>query len=226
MKKAMFNTYDPFTNEVLQNYEYLNSDQIETQMSRAFKAYEDNKTKTVSFKVLLLQKLASALRSQSESLAKIITQETGKAIKSSLQEIEKSVKTYDYFSENLELLLANESANSSYSKSVIVKDSIGPILAIMPWNFPLWQLTRFAAPSVGIGNPILMKHSDLTAGTAKLITDIFNDVEHGLIFNMCIDHDQASDLIADSRVRGITLTGSTAAGRAVAATAGKYLKII
>ena len=186
MKKSTFNTFDPFTNEILQNYEHLNSDQIETQMSRAFKAYEDNKIKTVSFKALLLKKLAAAIRSHSEALAKVITEETGKAIKNSIQEIEKSAKTYDYFSENLELLLANETAVSSYSKSVIVKDSIGPILAIMPWNFPLWQLTRFAAPSVGIGNPILMKHADLTAGTAKLITDIFNDVEHGLIFNMCI----------------------------------------
>ena len=152
MKKSTFNTYDPFTNEILQDFEHLNSDQIENQMSRAFKAYEDNKIKAVSFKALILQKLATAMRSHSEALAKIITVETGKAIKNSLQEIEKSAKTYDYFSENLESLLANESADSSYSKSIIVKDSIGPILAIMPWNFPLWQMTRFAAPSVGIGN--------------------------------------------------------------------------
>lgn len=171
-----------------------------------------------------MQKLAAAFRSHAAPLAKIMTEETGKPIKSSFDEIEKSAKTYDYFSENLETLLSAESIVSNYSKTVVVKDSVGPILAIMPWNFPLWQLTRFAAPSVGIGNPILLKHAEITAGTAKLITDIFNEVEPGLILNMCIDHDQATKLIADPRVRGLTLTGSTTTGRAVAETAGKYLK--
>lgn len=224
MKKTKFYTYDPFTNHVLQTYQHLDSDEIETQVSLAFRAYHDNKLKSVSTKALHLQKIAAALRGHASLLAEIITLETGKAIKSSFEEIEKSAKTYDYFSENLETLLSAQSVHSTYSKSVVVKDSIGPILAIMPWNFPVWQLTRFAAPSVGIGNPILLKHSEITAGTAKLITDIFNDIEPGLIFNMCIDHNQANSLIADSRIRGVTLTGSTAAGRAVAETAGKHLK--
>ncbi len=224
MKKSTFNTYNPFTNEILESFEHLDANQIEASLTQAFDAYQKNKAKPVPAKVLLLQKLAATFRSHAEELAKKITQETGKPLKDSLAEIEKSAKTYDYFSENLQTLLNSEIIISSYSQSKIVKDSLGPILAIMPWNFPLWQMTRFAAPSVGIGNPILLKHSEVTAGTAQLITKIFNEVEPGLLFNMRIDHDQASSLIADPRVRAITLTGSTTAGRKIAQTAGQYLK--
>lgn len=224
MKKTIINTVDPYTNTVLQSYQHLNSDEIESQVNSAFKAYHDNKSKSVATKALQLQKIAAAFRSHAAVLAKIITHETGKALKSSFDEIEKSAKTYDYFSENLESLLAAEIVVSNYSKSMVVKDSIGPILAIMPWNFPLWQLTRFAAPSVGIGNPILLKHAEITAGTAELITTIFDEIQPDLILNLRISHDQANNLIADSRVRGLTLTGSTTAGRAVAETAGKHLK--
>ena len=153
-----------------------------------------------------------------------MTLEMGKAIKDSLAEVEKCAVAFDFFAENLSSLLSPESVKTAYAKSAIVKDSIGPVLAVMPWNFPLWQVTRFAAPAVGIGNPILLKHADISAGTAEMIAEIFDHVSPGLLYNFRIDHDQAAKVIEDRRCAAVTLTGSARAGREIAQTAGKFLK--
>jgi succinate-semialdehyde dehydrogenase/glutarate-semialdehyde dehydrogenase len=148
----------------------------------------------------------------------------GKPLKDSLAEVEKSATAFDYYAENLAVLVAAEPVKTAYAKSEIVKDSMGPVLAVMPWNFPLWQVTRFAAPAVGIGNPILLKHSDLVAGTADLITQVFDSVAPGLLFNLRIGHEEAAKVIADRRCVAVTLTGSAKAGREIAAVAGRELK--
>lgn len=219
-----FETINPATGETLATYKHLTTEQIERLLAAAHGEYLKAKSKPVSLKVEQLKKLGDAFREQKEELGRLMTLEMGKAIKDSIAEIEKSASAFDYFAENLPKFLTDESVKANYPKSEIVKDSIGPILAIMPWNFPLWQVVRFAAPAVGIGNPILLKHSDLTAGSANKIVEIFDSVAEGLMFNMRIDHEQAAKLIGDRRVSAVTLTGSARAGREVAKVAGENLK--
>ena len=224
MDTKTFTTKNPVTNKELTTYDYMTPSEVEKNIATAFQFYHENIEKTLLQKSQTLIQLAAEFRRKSADLAKMITTEMGKPIKDSIAEIEKSAKGYEYISENLEKFMATEIVKSSYPKSQIVKDPIGPILAIMPWNFPVWQTTRFAAPAVGIGNPILLKHSNVTTGTAQMMTDIVNSVCPGMMYNLRINHEQVSTLIGDSRVRAVTLTGSTQAGRDVAAAAGKYLK--
>lgn len=224
MSSDSFQTVHPANGEVIHTYKYFSSLEIEKAIESAWQKFHSFKTKAVSVKSDQLRLLARELRKDSEALGRLITLEMGKALKDSLAEIEKCASACEYFADNLEKFLAAEEVKSNYQKSFVVKDPMGPVFAIMPWNFPIWQTIRFAAPAVGIGNPILLKHSNVTAGTAEKLEEIFNRVEKGLLANLRIDHEQAAHVIADKRVRGVTLTGSTRAGREIAATAGKHLK--
>lgn len=224
MSSESFQTQNPATGEKLATYTHLSASEVEKRVENAFQSFHLAKSQTVREKSQQLKALGQGLRSHSAELSRLMTLEMGKALKDSLAEIEKCAVTFDYFAENLERFLSAEDVKSNYAKSKIVKDSLGPVLAIMPWNFPVWQVIRFAAPAVGIGNPILLKHADLCAGVAEKMEQIFREVDPNLLYNMRIDHTQAATLIGDKRVRGVTLTGSAKAGREVAATAGQHLK--
>ncbi len=224
MAPNFYQTTNPATGEILQTYLHFSSEEIESSLGRAFLAYEKAKSKSVDLKAQQLRLIAQALKSHAPDLARLMSLEMGKALKESHSEIEKCASSCEYFSENLKSLLADEPVKSGYASSYIGKDSLGPVLAIMPWNFPIWQVLRFAAPAVGIGNPVLLKHADQTTGCAEMLQTIFDQVEKGLLFNLRIDHGQAAKLIADPRVRGVTLTGSAKAGQEVATVAGRYLK--
>jgi succinate-semialdehyde dehydrogenase / glutarate-semialdehyde dehydrogenase len=219
-----FQTQNPATGEFLKRFEHLTSAQVEHQIESANKIFHERRMQSVSDRAAKLEALAQGLRSDLEPLARQMTLEMGKAIKDSKTEIEKCAVTFEYFAKNLSKFLSDETVEMENLKGKIVKDPLGPILAVMPWNFPIWQVVRFAAPAVGIGNPVLLKHSDLTAGTSEMLATIFDRVEKGLLFNLRVDHDQAARVIGDKRVRGVTLTGSTRAGREVAAQAGRHLK--
>lgn len=219
----MFETVNPATGKVLQGYSRTTDTEVDKILTTAFKCYSTETTK-VTFRAQLLADLAKAFRTESQALALQVSLEMGKLLKDAVTEVEKCALAFDYFSQNLENFLAPEMILSDYKKSKIVKDAMGPILSVMPWNFPLWQLVRFAAPAVGIGNPILLKHSEVTAGTGLLLQKIFDGVSKNLLFNLTISHDQAARVISDPRVRGVTLTGSTEAGRAIAKVAGENLK--
>ncbi len=223
-KSKSFQTVNPATGEILKTYQHLDASEIERHLASAFVYYEKAKSKPVELKAQQLRLLAQALRSHLPDLAQTMALEMGKSLKEAHLEIEKCAVTCDYFSENLKTLMANEVVKSGYQQSYIAKDSLGPVLAIMPWNFPIWQVIRFAAPAVGIGNPILLKHADQTSGCAEMLQKIFDQVEKGLFFNLRVDHDQISQIIADPRVRAVTLTGSAKAGQEIAAVAGKNLK--
>jgi len=220
----MFQTINPATGAVLKSYDHFGQEKIESLLKQAHQSYLDAKRKPVSERITHLRKLAETFRARAQELGHVMTLEMGKPLKDSLSEIEKSATGFDYYASNLEKLVASESVKTGYARSEIVKDSLGPILAVMPWNFPLWQVTRFAAPAVGIGNPILLKHADLVAGTSELIAEIFDSVSPGLLYNMRISHEDAAKVIGDRRCAGVTLTGSARAGREIAAVAGAQLK--
>ena len=224
MQTSGFFTTNPATGEILHQYSYLTSAQVEERVAEAFRHYQLNCSKPLATRKQELMGLAAGLRASSAQLSHLISLEMGKPVSEALAEIEKSAITCEFFADNLQVFLAAQEMASPYRRATVVKDPLGPILAIMPWNFPVWQVIRFAAPAVGIGNPVLLKHSLLTAGVALRLEQIFKSVGEGLLFHLPIDHAQAGLLLADTRVRGVTLTGSTAAGRAVAEVAGKNLK--
>ncbi len=219
-----FPTINPATGETLKTYEHHTSSETEKALQKAFESAREFKSKSVSMRQQELRALAATLRAQAPQLAQTVTLEMGKPITDSLAEIEKCATAFDYYAENLERFLAPENVVTSYSRSQIVKDPIGPVLAIMPWNFPVWQAVRFAAPAVGIGNPIVLKHADQTAGTAEKMQEIFDSVSKGLMVNLRMEHSQVSQVIADPRIRAVTLTGSTRAGKIVAEQAARHLK--
>jgi succinate-semialdehyde dehydrogenase/glutarate-semialdehyde dehydrogenase len=220
----MFQTVNPATGEVLKNFEHIEWSELDKILSVAWSAYQKAKSASVAERARRLRGIATALRARAPELGRLMTLEMGKPLKDSLAEVEKSATAFDYYAENLTELVSSEVVKSVYARSEIVKDSMGPVLAVMPWNFPLWQVTRFAAPAVGIGNPILLKHADLVAGTSELIGEIFNSISPGLLFNVRISHETASKVIADRRCVAVTLTGSARAGKEIAAVAGKELK--
>lgn len=224
MSTDSFQTVHPPTGEVIHTYSFDSSLQIEKKIESAWQSFHAFKSKSVPTRQKQLRSLAQEFRQSSPSLARLITLEMGKPLKDSEAEIEKCAQGCEYFAENLEAFLKPQELKAHYKSSWVVKDSLGPVLAIMPWNFPLWQTLRFAAPAIGIGNPILLKHSSLTAGTAEKIAEIFDRVEKGLLLNLRLSHEQTAAVIADKRVRAVSLTGSTQAGQVVAGLAGKHLK--
>jgi succinate-semialdehyde dehydrogenase / glutarate-semialdehyde dehydrogenase len=198
----------------------MSDSEIELMLEQAHLLANTNQQKSIVQKSDLLRNLAVELRKSKSILARQMSLEMGKPLAEAEGEVEKSALCCQYFSENLENFLQDEVIGSTR----IVKQGLGPLLAIMPWNFPVWQVIRVAAPAIGLGNPILLKHSEITAGSAKLLQNIFDGVEKGLLFNLRVNHEVTSKLIADHRVRAVTLTGSIRAGRAVAEVAGRHLK--
>lgn len=222
--KSDFSTTNPATGEKLQDYQFIAETELEKQLQAGFEFWKKDRSPPVKERTDFLEALAKEFRSSSAELGKLMTLEMGKPISDSLAEIEKSAVTFDYFSQELEKMRAPIQVKAQYVQSQIVKDSWGPILAVMPWNFPLWQITRVAVSSVGIGNPIFLKHSEITAGTAVKIQEIFDRVKPGLLTNLRINHDQAAKVIQDPRIRGVSLTGSARAGREIGSLAAKSLK--
>lgn len=226
MAQTSFTTVNPATGEKLREYHYLQEAELENEIADSFEYWHDFKKTKVSTRTDLLLRIAQGLRSAEDQMAKLMAEEMGKPLKDGRAEIEKCAVTCEYFASHAEEFLATHTVDANYTRAKIVKESLGPILAIMPWNFPLWQVIRFAAPAVAIGNPILLKHADITAGCAELIEKIFweSSGEEALLLNLPINHEQAAEVIADPRVRGVTFTGSARGGSQVAQVAGANLK--
>lgn len=221
-----FTTTNPSTGETLRSYQYLKADELEKELQDSFEYWKEYKTSRLSMRTDLLLRIAQGLRNHEAEFAKLMAEEMGKPLKDGIAEVEKCAVTCEYFATHAEEFLAPHTVDANYPKSKIIKESLGPILAIMPWNFPLWQVIRFAAPAVAIGHPILLKHSEITAGCAELIEKIFweSSGEEALLLNLPISHEQAAAVIADPRIRGVTFTGSARGGSQVAMVAGQHLK--
>ncbi len=230
----MFYTNNPRTGEKIKAYNYHSFSQTDQQLQNAWLSFQKNieqrSKSSLSQWILqrqdLLIQLAECFLHNKDPLSLQISLEMGKSLIEAVAEIEKSISAFRYYAEVLPEMLQDSvfAAMPSYRQARVCKMPLGPVLAVMPWNFPLWQLVRFAAPAVAIGNPILLKHSDITAGVAEMIENIFSNVSSELLFNLRIDHEQTAKVIADPRVCAVTLTGSSRAGREVASLAGKYLK--
>lgn len=150
----------------------------------------------------------------------------GKLLSHAEGEIKLTAEIFDYYAKNAEALLADKTLNPVHGKAFIKSSPIGVLLGIEPWNFPFYQVARFAAPNIMIGNAILIKHASNVPQCALAIQEIFDEAgaPHGLYTNLFLSEKRTSELIADPRIKGVSLTGSENAGKSVAMEAGKYIK--
>jgi len=219
---------NPTNGQILKNYSYLTDDIIEEKIRQSQNHYNRYKTKPIFERSDYLFRIAKALKNFKSQLAHQMTLEIGKPFKDGIAEVEKSASAFEYYANIMGQCLSPRYLNSSYKKTKLIYKPLGPVLAIMPWNYPVWQVARAVAPNLAIGNIVFFKHSELTAGTAELLAEVFDSVgyEEDLktVWNFCINHQQTARLIEDSRVQGVTLTGSALAGSQVGALAGRAIK--
>lgn len=230
MKESNESTYTPInpaTGEELAPVEFWSSAQVSQAIDRAVATFENWRRTPFEERTVCMNKAADILEQQKEKLAHQMTKEMGKPIVQARAEVEKCAWGCRYFAENAAQFLGTTSIDAKpEDHTFIAYRPLGPVLAVMPWNFPLWQVYRFAAPALMAGNVGLLKHAKNVQGSAQSIEEIFRDAGFppGCFTNLPIGHEIASEVIADPRVRAVTMTGSTGGGRKVAAAAGKHLK--
>ncbi|HKI79910.1 MAG TPA: NAD-dependent succinate-semialdehyde dehydrogenase [Ignavibacteriaceae bacterium] len=222
----MIQSINPATEELIKEYQEMNSEEINNIISESH--YEFLKWRGTDFQLRSkkMKKAANILRTKKSEFAEIMTIEMGKPIIQSYSEVEKCSWACDYFAENSEKFLADELIETDASRSFITFQPIGVVLAVMPWNFPFWQVFRFAAPSLMAGNAGVLKHSSNVSGCALAIEGIFREAGFpvDLFRTLIIPSKNVQDVIENKFIKAVTLTGSTAAGISVAKNAGTQLK--
>ncbi|MER6225754.1 NADP-dependent succinic semialdehyde dehydrogenase [Streptomyces sp900105755] len=225
-------TVNPANGEMLETFEPMDEDELERRLELAEATFRTYRTSTFAERARLLHRAADLLDADQKDIARTMTTEMGKPVKQARAEAAKCAKAMHWYADHAEELLADEEPAESD-----VKDSgaarvrvryrpIGPVLAVMPWNFPLWQVVRFAAPALMAGNVGLLKHASNVPQTALYLEDLFHRAgfTEGCFQTLLIGSGAVDDILRDERVRAATLTGSEPAGRAVAATAGEMIK--
>ncbi len=217
---------NPLTNETIKTFDEHNDDHVEKTLQNSVRAFESWKKLSYKDRATLFNKLAVILKSKADSLSKIITVEMGKLLTESKAEVLKCAQVCEYYANHSEEFLEDQIIDTDASKSFVTFQPLGTILAIMPWNFPFWQVFRFAAPTLMAGNVAILKHASNVPQCALAIEGLFQEAgfpKH-VFQTVLIPGERASKLIADSRISAVTLTGSTEAGKAVAAEAAAHLK--
>jgi len=217
---------NPATGETLKEFSTFSQSQIEKALSSAAKAFENHRRTPFAQRAELLMGTATLLEREKESLARIITLEMGKLLPASIEEIEKCSLGCRFYAENAERFLEDRTAQTGAARSFVRYQPLGPILAIMPWNFPFWQVFRFAAPALMAGNVGLLKHAGNVPQCALAIEDIFRRAgfAEGVFQTLLVETEQTRAVIEDARVKAVTLTGSERAGSEVASAAARLIK--
>ena len=220
---------DPATGEVVRSYPEITAEELSGAIDTAYGAHRSwGRSSTLAERASLIHRVADLHRERSEELAAIIVREMGKTTEGSLGEVDFCADIYDYYADNAEQFLADEPITllGGEGSAVVRRSSLGVLLGIMPWNYPYYQVARFAAPNLLIGNTILLKHAPQCPESSAALQQIFTDAGFpaGAYTNIYATNEQVADVIADPRVQGVSLTGSERAGSAVAEVAGKHLK--
>ena len=226
---SLYAVVDPKSGEVVREYPTATDEQIEQALAAAAKAYREwSKTSTLADRVALIRRVAALHTERREKLAEIIHREMGKPLEQALGEVDFSAAIYEYYADNAEKFLADEPIQllDGEGSAVIKRGPVGVLLGIMPWNYPYYQVARFAGPNLTLGNTIVLKHAPQCPESAEAIQQIFDDAGYpaGAYVNVYATNEQIADAIADPRVQGVSLTGSERAGAAVAEIAGRNLK--
>ncbi len=220
-------TYNPYTGKKLDSYERLDDAQLQELLEKGENTFQQWKGQAIKERTALLEKLSQLLEERKSNYANLISEEMGKPFTESISEIEKCVSLIEFYVVNAERFLSDELIETDARESFVSYDPLGCILGIMPWNFPFWQVMRFAIPTLTAGNTVFVKHADNVTGCALAMEQLFQAAGYpeGCFTIVLATHEQiAKQFIADDRIKAISLTGSEKAGKEVAATAGSYLK--
>lgn len=217
---------NPATNKVLSSYPSWDSHRLAAALETAARAQEEWARRTLTERADILRDAAIHLRVNRDKYAELITLEMGKLLREARAEVEKCATGCEYYAQHAADFLGDEAVESDAGKSYVTYQPLGVVLAIMPWNFPLWQAIRAAAPALVAGNAVVLKHASNVPQCAQSLETIFREsgLPEGLFTTLMIDADDVADAIASPHVQAVTLTGSEVAGRKVAAAAGQHLK--
>ena len=219
-------TVNPFTSETIESFKKHTKKDVENMMEASVKTFKTWKDVEIDDRTKILQKLADLLDEQKDECAELISKEMGKPITQSIAEIEKCVFLCDFYVKNADILLSDELIDSDADESFVSYDPLGPILGIMPWNYPYWQVMRFAVPTLTAGNTVFLKHAANVTGSALKMQDLFEKAGYpkGCFQTIVAGHDIIENMIASDHIKAVSLTGSEKAGRAIAEVSGRHLK--
>ena len=226
---SMYAVVDPATGETVKEYPTISDDDLRAAIGRADEVHRRwSASSTVAERADLVRRVGELHVERRQELAEIIVREMGKPIEQALGEVDFVGDIYGFYADNAEQLMADEPIKllAGDGSAVVRRSSFGVLLGIMPWNFPVYQVARFAGPNLAIGNSVLLKHAPQCPESAAAIEDLFHEagVPEGAYTNIYASNEQIADVIADPRVQGVSVTGSERAGAAVAEIAGRNLK--
>ncbi|HRN29337.1 MAG TPA: aldehyde dehydrogenase family protein, partial [Terrimesophilobacter sp.] len=221
---------NPATGEKVKTYPEITDAELDKVVASAENAYRTwGRTSTIAERAAVIRKVADLHTERREELAAIIVREMGKPLGDALGEVDFASDIFRFYADNAESLLADETINlveGSEGTAIMRTSPLGVLVGVMPWNFPYYQVARFAGPNIVIGNTIILKHASQCPESAAAIQDMFDEAgaPAGAYTNVYASTGQIARIIADPRIQGVSLTGSEAAGSAVAEVAGKHLK--
>src|SRR6266516_4449965 len=217
---------NPATGEVLESFQEMTTSEVDRILEAAYTTFHEWRSRPFADRAKKMREAARVLRAAREKYARTMALEMGKPIVQGEAEVEKCASVCDYYAEHAEAFLADQPRETDASRSYVRFEPLGPVLAIMPWNFPFWQVFRFAAPALAAGNAGILKHAPNVSRCALEIEQAFQDagLPDGLFRSVFLSNEAAAGVIADPRVRAVTLTGSDRAGSQVAERAGRHLK--
>jgi acyl-CoA reductase-like NAD-dependent aldehyde dehydrogenase len=224
---GVLESVNPATGELLNSFDVFSDEQVEAKLAQAQEGFRAWRRFPWGERAELLRQVAVELRGDAENLARTVAEEMGKPVSEGLAEVEKCAWCFEYYAEHGEDFMRPEPVATDDGREVAIhKRPLGVILAVMPWNYPLWQALRCAAPIVGGGNAFLLKHASNVTGCALALERVFerSGTPAGIFSTLVIPGSRAGALVADSRIAGVTLTGSDQAGSAVGAEAGRAVK--
>ena len=226
---SIYAVVNPATGETIEEYPTITDDELRAAIGRADAAHKGwSRSSTVAERAALIRRVGELHNERSEDLARIIVREMGKPFEQAVGEVEFAAAIYEFYADNAEGIMADEPIEllAGEGSAIIRRSSLGVLLGIMPWNYPYYQVARFAGPNLVIGNTILLKHAPQCPESAAAMQQIFDDAgfPEGAYENIYASNEQVEWVIADPRVMGVSVTGSERAGSAVAAIAGRNLK--
>ncbi len=221
-----FESVNPANGKRIERYPLASADDVEAALVRSAEAQRDWAAHPLQERLQALERVAGLFESRQNELGDLMTREMGKPIAQARAEAAKCALAFRYYVEHAPRLLADVSIPTDTERSGYIYQPLGTVFAIMPWNYPFWQVARFAAPALAAGNAGMLKHAPNVIGCALAFVDLMREagVPEGVFQTLVIDTDEAAEVIGDDRIAAVTLTGSERAGRSVAATAGKHLK--
>lgn len=227
MRSPRYQVTDPSTGAVMETFEYATDIELENMLATSATAYARWKDVPIAERSEVVKRIGALFAERAEELARIATQEMGKPVSEGVEEAQFCQAIFEYFATEGPTLAADQPIKTfSGARAVVQKLPVGPLLGIMPWNFPYYQIARFAAPNLMLGNTIVLKHAESVPRSALAVEKIMIDagVPTGVYQNVFASHSHIERIISDSRIQGVSLTGSERAGAIVAALAGKNLK--